>query len=157
MQPLIPSVLDRLIDASPTVTRETPKTRTQVLRDLKMSVRRDLENLLNTRWRCVSWPPNLDELDVSLVNYGIPDWTGTNLGVAAAQEEFRRVLEGVIRRYEPRLKNVRVALLDGSGANRTLMFRIDAVLQAEPAPEPVSFQSALEPSSGAIEIKGEAR
>ena len=71
-QPLVPSVLDRLIDDEPTATREPPKSRGQVLRDLKQSVRRDLENLLNTRQRCKSWPENLSELEVSLVNYGFP-------------------------------------------------------------------------------------
>ena len=113
--------------------------------------------LLNTRWRCVSWPPNLDELDLSLLNYGIPDCTGTNLGVAANQEEFRRILQQVIERFEPRLRNVRVKLISGDLAvDRTLRFRIDAVLQADPAPEPVTFQSSLEPNSGAIEVKGES-
>ena len=55
-QPLVPSVLDRLLDDEPQNTHETPKSRNQVLRDLKQSVRRDLENLLNTRWRCIAWP-----------------------------------------------------------------------------------------------------
>ena len=47
-QLLTPSVLDRLIDEEPTSTRELPKSRGQVLRDLKQHIRRDLENLLNT-------------------------------------------------------------------------------------------------------------
>jgi type VI secretion system protein ImpF len=37
--------------------------------------------------------------------------------------------------------------------DRTLRFRIDALLYAEPAPEPVVFDSQLEPSSATIEIK----
>ena len=50
-QPLVPSVLDRLMDCEPDNPREAPKSRHQILRELKQSVRRDLENLLNTRWR----------------------------------------------------------------------------------------------------------
>jgi len=46
---LIPSVLDRLLDDDPASAREAPKARTQVLRELKQSVRRDLEWLLNSR------------------------------------------------------------------------------------------------------------
>jgi type VI secretion system protein ImpF len=38
--------------------------------------------------------------------------------------------------------------------DRTLRFRIDALLYAEPAPEPVVFDSAMEPATGNVEIKG---
>ena len=44
---VIPSVLDRLISNSGAEAAGY----NQVLRELKQSVRRDLENLLNTRWR----------------------------------------------------------------------------------------------------------
>lgn len=155
---LLPSVLDRLIDQDPGATREVPRSQAQVLRELKASLRRDLENLLNTRWRCLSWPPAYEELEVSLVNYGLPDFSGANLGVAANREEFRRIVERVIARFEPRLRNVRVQMVaDGGESDRVLRFRIDALLQAEPAPEPVAFESALEPASGSFKVKGEAR
>ena len=51
-QPLVPSVFDRLLDDEPDNSRETAASRRQVLRELKQSVGRDLENLLNTRQRC---------------------------------------------------------------------------------------------------------
>ena len=152
-QPLIPSVLDRLLDDEPTATRELPKTRNQVLRELKKSLQRDLENLLNTRWRCTAWPENFEELERSLVNYGLPDITGTDLGSAHRREEFRQIVEKVIRRFEPRFKSVSVAMLGNSEPlDRTLRFRIDALLYAEPAPEPVVFDSALEPATGNVEV-----
>ena len=156
-QPLLPSVLDRLIDLDPGSVREAPKGQTQVLRELKQSLRRDLENLLNTRWRCTSWPPNMEELDFSLVNYGLPDFTGANMGISENREEFRRIIERVIAKYEPRLKNVRVHLLDNDSVDRVLRLRIEAVLQADPVPEPVQFESSIEPASGAFEVKGEQR
>lgn len=154
-QPLVPSVLDRLLDDEPELGRETSKSRTQVLRELKLTVRRDIESLLNTRWRCVQWPPNLDELEVSLVNYGIPDFTGLNMGIAYDREQFRRTLEIIIRSYEPRFKKVDVRLIESSDKlDRTLRFRIDALLHAEPAPEPVVFDTALEPTTLQFEVKG---
>jgi type VI secretion system protein ImpF len=154
-QPLVPSVLDRLLDDEPELSKETSKSRTQVLRELKQTVRRDLENLLNTRWRCVSWPPNLDELEVSLANYGIPDFVGMNMGIAEDREQFRRILEKVIRNYEPRFKKVDVRLVQSADqTDRTLRFRIDALLHAEPAPEPVVFDTALEPVTQSFEVKG---
>lgn len=154
-QPLVPSVLDRLLDFEPQVSREAPRTRHQVLRELKQSVRRDLENLLNTRRRCLTWPAGYDELKQSLVNYGIPDFTGANMGSPKDRQEFCRTLQTLLRQYEPRFKTVTVTLLTNSEPlDRTLRFRIDALLYADPAPEPVVFDSTLEPASGAFAVKG---
>src|SRR5262245_21543678 len=96
-QPLVPSVLDRLIDDDPEVTHETDRNQTQVLRDLKVSVGRDLKSLLNTRIRCILYEPDLAELDLSLVNYGIRDLTGLTLGTESEREEFKESIETVIR------------------------------------------------------------
>src|SRR5262245_30104663 len=87
-QPLIPSILDRLIDLDPTVSREPSPSRHQVLRELKLSVRRDLENLLNSRQRCVSPPDHMKELEKSLVNYGIPDLTASSMGSLQEREKL---------------------------------------------------------------------
>jgi type VI secretion system protein ImpF len=154
-QPLLPSVLDRLLDDDPSKTLEAPKSRTQVLRELKQSVRRDLESLLNTRWRSTSWPEHFQELEVSLLSYGLPDVTGADLASASRREEFRRTIDRVIRHFEPRLTKVSVKLLDqGQPLDRTLRFRIEGVLNVEPAPEPVAFDSAVEPATGNVEVKG---
>jgi type VI secretion system protein ImpF len=157
-QPLVPSVLDRLIDYEPTLTREPPKSRGQVLRDLKQSIRRDLENLLNTRRRCKSWPENFDELELSLVNYGIPDMTGAALGSAAGRDKFREDCQTVLRLFEPRFTRVAVEMLGNvEPLDRTLRFRINAMLHAEPAPEPIVFDSALQPVTGNVAVKGTSR
>jgi type VI secretion system protein ImpF len=156
-QPLVVSMFDRLLDDEPGVSTEPAKGRVQVLRELKQSVRRDLENLLNTRTRCLAWPPGLKELKQSLVNYGLPDFTGADLGSAKERERFCGVVQTVIRQHEPRFKSVRVQLLGSAEPlDRTLRFRIDALLRAEPAPEPVVFDSVLKPATGAFEVKGVA-
>lgn len=157
-QLLVPSVLDRLIDYEPTASRELPKTRGQLLRDLKQNVRRDLENLLNTRQRCKSWPENLSELEMSLANYGIPDLTAAALGTSAAREEFCQVFETTIKRFEPRFAKITVEMIGNADPlDRTLRFRINAMLRAEPAPEPVVFDSTLQPATGNVEVKGGGR
>jgi type VI secretion system protein ImpF len=153
--PLLPSVLDRLLDDDPGVSRDPPRGRDQVLRELKESVRRDLENLLNTRRRLLTWQPALKELNRSLANYGIPDFTAANLGGAEARDEFCRELQTLIRQFEPRFKTVAVrALTNAEALDRTLRFRIDALLHAEPAPEPVVFDSTLEPGTGGFAVRG---
>ena len=80
-QRLMPSIIDRLIDLEPLNLSEPAKSQGQVVFEMKISLRRDLENLLNTRWSCISWPPDYEELDLSLINYGIPDFTGGVWGV----------------------------------------------------------------------------
>ena len=157
-QPLVPSLLDRLLDDEPDNQRESEKGRYQVLRELKQSVQRDLENLLNTRWRCAEWPPDLDQLDVSLVNYGIPDFAGVRFASADAQEELRRIIESVIRRYEPRFQRVNVEIIPNSESlDRTLRFRIDALLRVDPEPEPIVLDTILETATGEFEVKGSGR
>ncbi|HJZ57389.1 MAG TPA: type VI secretion system baseplate subunit TssE [Gemmataceae bacterium] len=154
-QPLVPSVLDRLLDDNPEVSSEPAKNRAQLLRDMKLSVRRDLENLLNARRRNLVPPPGLSELADSLLSYGIPDFSGTGPATAKDREAFCRVIEGIIRENEPRLVRVAVELAaNPEAADRTLRFRIDALLRADPAPEPVIFDSTLEPATTQFELTG---
>ncbi len=156
-QLLLPSVLDRLIDEDPQVHQEPPRDRNQLLRDMKLAVRRDLENLLNTRIRCLPCPAELTELEQSLVNYGTPDLTGASLGSSKEREEFRRKIQAVIVLFEPRLKKLNVSLHGQTVAiDRTIRFHIEAMLQAEPAPEPVAFDSTLRLSTGVFEVEGES-
>jgi type VI secretion system protein ImpF len=154
VQSLNPSLLDRLLDDNPGVQQEAPITAQQSLRNLHQAVRRDLEALLNTRRRCGTYPPQLKELDKSLVNYGIADFAGANLSSTESRSQFVRMLESAIRRYEPRFKSIRATLLDNvEPLDRTLRFRIDAVVYAEPAPENLVFDSSLEPVTGTVELK----
>lgn len=157
-QPLVPSVLDRLIDDDPGMGVEAPKSRSQVLAELRQSVRRDLENLLNTRWCYGAWPPELSELDRSLVSYGTPDTSATDLGSSPGRAAFLREVRRIIRTFEPRLTSVSIKQLENIDfADRTLRFRIDGMLHAYPAPEPVVFDSALEPATGEFEVRSGLR
>jgi type VI secretion system protein ImpF len=154
-QPLVPSILDRLIDLEPDAQREAAKGRNQVLRELKMSVQRDLENLLNTRRRFLGCPPEMKELKQSLATYGIPDFLGISMATVKDRESFCRSLQTIIRQFEPRFKEVKVQLQSNAETlDRTLRFKIDALLYADPAPEPVVFDSALEPATGIFAVKG---
>jgi type VI secretion system protein ImpF len=156
-QLLLPSLLDRLIDHDPQVRSEAARNRSQLLRDLRQAVRRDLENLLNTRVRGIAYRIELKELRQSLVSYGIPDLTGLSLGAAREREEFRRAIQAVIVQFEPRLKNLNVVLVDQTESiERTIRFHIEAVLLAEPAPEPIAFDSTVRLTTGTFEVKAES-
>jgi type VI secretion system protein ImpF len=154
---LASSLLDRLIDENPGASQDPPRSRTQQLADLRNAVRRDLEALLNSHQRCISPPPGMDELAVSLVEYGAPDFLASFAGSGEVREEFRKSVENMIRRYEPRFQTVSVQLIeDNSQVARTLRFRIDALIYAEPAPENVTFNSQLDPSSYSFQVTGGA-
>ena len=97
------SLLDRLIDHDPTNSQEVPPTNAERLRIVRQSLKRDLEDLLNTRYRCVSWPPELNQLDDSLINYGIPDFTAASLSAADDSDILVTALRRAIELFEPRL------------------------------------------------------
>jgi type VI secretion system protein ImpF len=149
---LLPSVLDRLIDKEPTSQVEAPTPPPVVLREIRLAVRRDLENLLNTRRLHKAPAKDDDPLALSTVGYGIPDFTGA----AANTEAMLAAIEDAIRRFEPRLKNVRVQL-DGpkQTVDRTLRFRIEGTLWIEPLREPVAFRSKWESSTSSMQVEGE--
>ncbi|MBP3959621.1 type VI secretion system baseplate subunit TssE [Gemmata sp. G18] len=154
-QPLLPSVLDRLLDDEPGTSAEPARNRSQLLRELKLSVRRDIESLLNARRRNVALPPGLPELANSLLTYGVPDFSGAGPATDDQRDAFCRMLETIIGQGEPRLLRVSVALAgDVDTADRTLRFRIDALLRADPAPEPVVFDSTLEPATHQFAVQG---
>ena len=151
---LRPSILDRLLDDEPHVQIETDKNRHQHLRELRESVKRDLESLLNTRYRMVKPGDEYTELDVSLLNYGLPDLATVNIVNVDKKKLFTKQLETILRVYEPRFKSVKVNHVDNKeNTDRTLRFRIDATLYADPAPEIIVFDSVLDPVSRTVNVE----
>jgi len=154
--PLLLSVFDRLLGDEPARTGEPRRTaQPWYSKDaLRNGVRRDLEVLLNTRRRCLTWPEHLDDLDRSLIGYGAPDFSGANLASQPQKEQFRAEIEQTIRTFEPRFKTVRVSLGDSEGVARTLRFRIEALMYADPMPVQLLFDSLLDPGSRHFSVVG---
>ena len=62
-----------------------------------------------------------------------------------------------LERSLPPLRHQKVTVtpaMSSDTQDRTFRFRIDAMLLAEPAPEPVVFDSELQPGTGDFEVKG---
>ena len=151
---LRPSILDRLIDNDPGSNTETDPDQHQKLKDLRNSVRRDLENLLNTRFRMIEPPDNFTELKKSLLNYGLPDLATVNISDKIKQKEFIEHLETILIDFEPRFKTVKVNYMENADTlDRSLRFRIDATLYADPSPEIVVFDSVLEPVTRTVNVE----
>lgn len=151
---LRPSILDRLIDNNPGNRVETDPDQHQKLKELRQSVRRDLENLLNTRMRVLEPDHNYKNLQHSLLNYGLPDLATINISNLDKRKEFVQYLERLLLEFEPRFKTLSVKYRENNNAtDRTLRFRIDATLYADPSPEVVIFDSVLEPVSRTVNIE----
>jgi len=119
--------------------------------ELIRSIKRSLEGLLNTRWCASPPPPDLKELESSLVDYGIPDLAGVSLDDPVRQREFCTALERAIRRYEPRLRSVRIQMLPSTAATYGgLRFVVEAVVGHR---ERISFETTVDEYSAAIRLR----
>lgn len=150
---ITPSVLDRLLDFEPNMSREAPKSRSKSLRELKLSVRRDLEWLLNSRQVVVDIDENLQEIKKSILTYGLPDVTGISAKNHLEQKRLSQALETAIKTFEPRFLDVKVTLEPVNNVDRMLKFRIEARLNVEPTPEPIAFDTVLQLGSGDFQVK----
>src|SRR4029077_14421004 len=105
----------------------------------------DLEELLNTRRRWRSWDPHLTELERSLVGFGLPDFASGAFSDPRRREELRLIIEACIRRFEPRIASLKVTLIEATDkVSGTLRLRVDALLRADPAPEPIAFDTVVD-------------
>lgn len=142
-----PSLLDRLLDDAPGAPGDAATAPHVSLEQLKDSVVRDLEALLNARCglrrEALSRHPQTQR---SILSFGMLDFSSMSLANTDERDAICRAIETAIHAHEPRLKNVRVGLGTENGANR-LLFTIQALLVANPAREPVSFNATLQPTT----------
>ncbi|GAL04539.1 type VI secretion system baseplate subunit TssE [Photobacterium aphoticum] len=150
-QPLTPSLLDRLLDDAPENTQVTSRPFTW--RDMRHSVRRDLENLLNAKVHWYVWSEHYPELNCSLLSYGLPDFSSMSLGSKDGRQVLCQIIEDTIRKFEPRFSDVAVSVVgDEQPLDRILRLRIHALFHATSEPEEVIFDSEVEPVCLGIRI-----
>jgi type VI secretion system protein ImpF len=150
--PVTLSVLDRLIDSEPQRQLEPPMSRAQSLRELRAALRRDLEWLFNTRCTIEEPPDTLRELERSVYNYGVHDTSSLYLRSTNDQEFLAKSIKTAISFFEPRLMAVKVTIEPSSDEVRGIHFSIEGLLRMDPAPEPVFFDTLLEPSKGEYKV-----
>ena len=150
-------VLDRLIDREPNLAADPATARAQSVRQLKAAVRRDLEWLLNTRRNADEPGEALSEVAHSLYCYGLPDFTRLSVDSVRDRNQLTLELESTLAQFEPRLKDVRVSMVEVPNAKgtRVVHFQIEGMLQMDPSPEQVSFDTVLQLTSGEYQIRGD--
>ena len=142
------SLLDRLIDLSPEVSRDSASYRTADMGQIKGLVARDLEKLLNTKSPALPPPPAFREVARSLHIYGLSDFTSQNPKSAAVRQRLRMEIEQAIRLFEPRLRNVSVRIEATPQNERNLRFKITGLLVLDPVTEPVAFDTIFDVGRG---------
>jgi type VI secretion system protein ImpF len=147
------SILDRLVDMEPGVSREPVQHRLYDITRIKAMVVRDLENLLNTRRQILPVLASYREVNNSVFMYGIGDFTSENPRSPSVRRRLRQDIEKTISRFEPRLKNVTVRLEEDLEAGRNLRFRISGLLVVEPETEPVTFDTYFDTNRGEYVIQ----
>jgi type VI secretion system protein ImpF len=155
---VVASILDRLLDHDPDpASREPIPDRLQNIQELKASVARDLEALLNTRQECLDViPPDFPEAGVSLLTYGLPDCSSYNLHSQRDRQKVHRAIESAITKFEPRLADVRVSLEPMKEYDPSLRFRVGALLKMDPAPTPVTFDTVLRLNTQQYVVEGKS-
>lgn len=149
------SVLDRLIDLEPREPADPQFSRSTTVRQYKASVRRDLQNLMNTKRIPDEAGEDLPLTRKSLYNIGLPDVSWISLSSPADRKRLTAEIARTIEFYEPRLQNIRVTLVDTPGINTRMMnFKVEALLVMDPAPEQITFDAVFEPSRAEYEIRG---
>jgi len=149
-------LLDRLIDADPT-SADAPSLfamdEPAIEQAIRAAIARDLEILLNTRQRLIDPPPGAPEPAQSILDFGLPAVRGTNLATAAGRNEFGRAIEGAIRCFEPRLRDVQVNVLAGATPLDPLRLVIAAKLAVGGDADPVHFEGTLATGSGRVSLQ----
>jgi type VI secretion system protein ImpF len=143
-------LFDRLVDRDPRLRREVRPLRTLDRRGLRESVRRELELLFNTR--CPFPAHRLAGRERSVIDYGIPDFSTFSPRSFADRERLADLLRRAVEAFEPRLADVRVHVEPLPGEDLALCGRIEAVLLADPVPEPVSFETVLLMREGKVAV-----
>jgi type VI secretion system protein ImpF len=141
-----PSVIDRLIAPEMNEAGVLQRGSTEAI---EAAIQRDLACLLNTRRVREPVPHGYPEALASLLVFGLPDITMTNLRLTPEHNRLRSAIETAIRTFEPRLSDVRVKVEHWDEAKPLLRFRIEAFL----SDQPVGFDTVLQSDNGEFLIK----
>jgi type VI secretion system protein ImpF len=134
---------------------ETSDRRHVSMRRLRECVCRDLTALLNST--ALSASIDLDaypEVQRSVLNYGMPALTGRSAATVDVQRTAR-LIEEVIRRFEPRLTRVHVVPDSGrekGSDGHQLGFRIEADLWGQPVPQHLVLRTRISTESGDVSV-----
>jgi type VI secretion system protein ImpF len=133
-------------------SEEIPTAHSAAVRFLKESIRRDLEDLLNTRRPPA---PELEGYDLarsSVINYGLEDLSSFYPSSGSSAQDIQQAVRRCIAEYEPRLVGVSVVAEETNLDWHEIRLHIEATLPIHPAAETVSFSTMLDVASGIYSV-----
>ena len=132
-------LFERLVDLDPRRPEEQDPARVLDPQALRVSVRRELERLLNTR--CALTAQALEGRERTTLEYGLPDFSHLQTRDTGAHRLIAEEVRRAVTAYEPRLRQVAVFVEPSAAADheRRLTVRLDAMLVVGQVMEPVSF------------------
>jgi type VI secretion system lysozyme-like protein len=134
------------VDLNPSSISEPRPLRILDLDELKESVHREVSRLLNTRAH------RSFEADAgTVIDYGLPDFSALSARSAPDRQLLANSLERLLARFEPRLRNVRVAIEPHPARPTSVTGVIEGWIHAGTMQEPVSFPIFLYTSGGAVQ------
>ena len=128
-------LFDRLCDDNPDRIEEDPRNYVLSLEQLKKSIHKELELILNTR---PTYKLKSDEGEFAIKNsqdednilmptaFGLPDFSWYDSSKKWTIDHLARQIEQAINRYEPRLKNVHVKIIGKVAATQGLQISLNA-------------------------------
>ena len=86
----------------------------------------------------------------------MPDISTSHYSSVRDRKLLSQALEEAVKIFEPRILNARVILASTEeGKVQRLRFIIEGLLRVDPSPEPVSFDTVLDLSSGEYKVPGD--
>jgi type VI secretion system protein ImpF len=153
---LQPSLLDRLTDFAPLQREESREQRVITAAQLREYVTRDIAWLLNcTRQWNGEELEGMEQVSNSVLNYGIQDLAGATLsGIDAGLLQNR--IRSALLDFEPRLVastvQVNVEIDEASMDSRSLRFRIEAQMWAQPMPLSLYLRTDVDLETGEFHV-----
>lgn len=148
MQTYVPSLLDKLLGRGAPVRGSSGTGWRFSIDDVKDSVARDIEFLLNAHA-----PFNPDDLAglplvrQSLLTLGLPDIASLSMASDRDRATITEALRKALADHDRRLTQVDVRVRERTPGEPGLAFTIRAQLQVKPNREPVNFDAVLQPGS----------
>jgi type VI secretion system lysozyme-like protein len=143
-------LFERLVDEQPRNPIEARPLRIHDEYSVRRSVQTELMRLLNTRCPGTRWPMEAGERTV--LDYGIPDFSWMSAASASNLQELARIVERAIAAYEPRLRQVHVAIKASPTDHTAVQGGIQAMLVIGKVMEPISFPLVITVKAGVIEL-----
>jgi type VI secretion system protein ImpF len=154
-QRFAPFLLDRLMDHSSGAGPADASRLTRSLEQLKDSVARDVEALLNSR-SAMSEAELSDykEAKRSLLRFGLDDFSSRTLASVDDRAHICQSIQRAIADHETRLRNTVVEIeVDNTRGGGAVRFLIRGLLVLHPTAEPVSFDAVMRTGSKHYEVQ----